>query len=175
MNRTAKKTLSQGPFLVLFSLLTTGWLTAQPRKTIDFSRLVVVGDSLAAGVQNGSLEDSQQLHGFANLIAQQANTHLQLPLIFPPGAPNTLELLSGGFPPVIAPAPGTLPPDPREDPFTPVTDLAVPLQTVADALNRLPSANFTTADETQLATNLVLGFPCPVLAPPLSCEPLTQM
>jgi lysophospholipase L1-like esterase len=172
MNRTAKKTLSQGPFLVLFSLLASGWLAAQPRKTIDFSRLVVVGDSLAAGVENGSLEDTQQLHGFANLIAQQANTHLQLPLIFPPGAPNTLELVSAGFPPVIAPAPGTLPLIPREDPLTPVTDVAVPLQTVADALNRLPNADFTTTDETQLATNLVLGFPCPIL---LSCTPLTQV
>lgn len=175
MNRTAKKTLSQGLFLVLVELLASGWLAAQPRKTIDFSRLVVVGDSLAAGVQNGSLEGTQQLHGFANLIAQQAGAHLQLPLIFAPGAPNTLELVSAGFPPVIAPAPGTLPLDPREDPFTPVTDLAVPLQTVADALNRLPNADFTTNDETQLATNLVLGFPCPVLAPPLSCQPLTQV
>ena len=76
MNRMTKKVLSQGLFLFFFSLATTGWLAAQAGKTIDFSTLVVVGDSLAAGVQNGSLEDVQQLHGFANVIAQQLGTPL---------------------------------------------------------------------------------------------------
>jgi len=45
----------------------------------DLSRLVVVGDSLSAGFQNGSLLDSQQVHGYANLVAQQAGANLRLP------------------------------------------------------------------------------------------------
>jgi len=36
----------------------------------NLSRLVVVGDSLSAGVQNFSLLDSQQPHGYASVIAR---------------------------------------------------------------------------------------------------------
>ena len=61
---------------------------------------------------------------------------------------------------------------PRLNPFERVTDLAVPLQTVADALNRKPDNNLKSTDETQLATDLVLGFPCPVL---FACPALTQV
>jgi GDSL-like Lipase/Acylhydrolase len=175
MNTPAKKALSQGLAFLLFTFAVAGWLPAQNRKTVDFSKLVVVGDSLAAGVENGSLEDVQQVHGFANVISQQIGPpFLVLPLVPPPGAPNTLELISGGFPPVIAPDPA--PPltlfDVRENPGDQATDLAVPLQTVADALSRLPSAVPTT-DETQLATDIVLGFPCPLLG--ISCQPLSQV
>jgi lysophospholipase L1-like esterase len=138
----------------------------------DLGRLVFVGDSLAAGVQNGSLEASQQLHGFAAVIARQAHTDLILPLVPYPGAPNTLELVSPGFPPIIEPVPGTLV-VPRLDPFAPITDLAVPLQTVADALNRVPNSDITTTDETQAATDLVLGYPCPIIV--VSCTAQTQV
>ena len=69
MNTPTKKRLSQGLASLFFTFGLAGWLPAQNRKTVDFSRLVVVGDSLAAGVENGSLEDSQQVHGFANVIA----------------------------------------------------------------------------------------------------------
>jgi hypothetical protein len=172
MNRMTKKVLSQSLFLFFFSLATTGWLAAQAGKTIDFSTLVVVGDSLAAGVQNGSLEDVQQLHGFANVIAGQIPTNLVMPLVPAPGAPNTLELISAGFPPDIQPTPGTLP-FLRDDVHTPVTDTAVPLQTVADALTRVPSTDLMTTDETQLATDIVLGFPCPLLG--LPCQPSSQV
>lgn len=144
--------------------LVIGAAQAQVRRAPDISRLVVVGDSLAAGVQNGSLADFQQIHGFANVIAKQMYTRLSLPLVPYPGAPNTLELVSTDFPPVIKPVPGTLP-FPRLNPFERVTDVAVPLQTVSDALNRRPDNNLNSTDETQAATDLVLGFPCPVLYP----------
>src|SRR5215472_14726476 len=108
---------------ILLALAVVAPLRAQDWKKIDFSRLVVVGDSLAAGVQNGSLEFSQQEHGFASVIARQAFA----PLVPYPGAPNTLELISAGFPPVIQPVPGTLF-FPRINPFAEVTDVAVPLQ-----------------------------------------------
>ena len=174
MNTPTKKRLSQGLASLFFTFGLAGWLPAQNRKTVDFSRLVVVGDSLAAGVENGSLEDSQQVHGFANVIAQQIGVPLVLPKVPPPGAPNTLELISPGFPPVIEPNPA--PPltflNVRENPGEQATDVAVPLQTVADALNRVPSV-VVTNDETQLATDIVLGFPCPLLGFP--CKPLTQV
>jgi GDSL-like Lipase/Acylhydrolase len=172
---TPTKALSQGLAVVFFTLGFSGLLPAQNRKTVDFSRLVVVGDSLAAGVENGSLEDSQQVHGFADVIAQQIGTPLVLPLVPFPGAPNTLTLVNpGGFPPVIEPV--SAPPlsllNVRKNPGDQATDLAVPLQTVADALTRVPSPVNTT-DETQLATDIVLGFPCPLLGFP--CQPLSQV
>jgi lysophospholipase L1-like esterase len=136
-----------------------------------FSKLVVVGDSLAAGVENGSLVDFQQEHGFAKVIARQMHVPLSLPLVPYPGAPNTLDLVDPSFPSVIQPVPGFLV-FPRLNPFEEVTDVAVPLQTVSDALNRKPNRTLTSTDETQLATNLVLGFPCPVLIP---CPARTQV
>jgi lysophospholipase L1-like esterase len=173
MNTPTKKRLSQGLASLFFTFGLAGWLPAQNRR-LDFSKLVVVGDSLAAGVENGSLEDSQQVHGFANVIAQQIGVPLMLPKVPPPGAPNTLELISPGFPPLIEPNPA--PPltflNVRENPGEQATDVAVPLQTVADALNRVPSV-VVTNDETQLATDIVLGFPCPLLGFP--CQPLTQV
>jgi lysophospholipase L1-like esterase len=165
------KLKSRGAMLCSLACALATTLPAQVVKNVDLSRLVVVGDSLAAGVENGSLEASQQRHGFAKVIARQIGTPLELPLVPYPGAPNTLELVDTDFPPTIKPVPGTLL-FPRLNPFDRVTDVAVPLQTVADALNRKPDNNLSSTDETQLATDLVLGFPCPVL---FACPALTQV
>ena len=91
---------------VLIMLLAMVFPVAAQNKA-DLSRLVVVGDSLSAGFQNGSLLDSQQVHGYANVIAQQAGVNLNLPLIAPPGIPNVLVLVSVGPPPTLSTAPGT--------------------------------------------------------------------
>lgn len=158
---------------LLFISSVPGLFAAPPERSgkDTFSKLVVVGDSLAAGVENGSLVDFQQEHGFAKVIARQMHVPLSLPLVPYPGAPNTLDLVNPSFPPVIQPVPGFLV-FPRLNPFEEVTDVAVPLQTVSDALNRKPNRTLTSTDETQLATNLVLGFPCPVLIP---CPARTQV
>ena len=50
----------------------------------NFKTTVFIGDSLTAGYQNGSLLDTQQPNGYANLVAQQAKFSLALPLIAPP-------------------------------------------------------------------------------------------
>jgi len=62
----------------LVLVLTTAVLPASAQRKADLTRLVIVGDSLSAGFQNGSLLDSQQVHGYANLLAQQALTPLPL-------------------------------------------------------------------------------------------------
>ena len=117
--------------LVLIVLVALA-LPARGQKRANLERLVVVGDSLSAGFQNDSLLDSQQVHGYANLIAQQAQTNLPLPLISFPGVPNVLELISPGPPPIVAPLPG-LPGD-RENPLVQVSDLAVPGANLHDVL-----------------------------------------
>jgi hypothetical protein len=61
--------------------------------TPSFATTVVIGDSLSAGFQNGSLLDSQQPNGWASLVATQANFTLTLPLIASPGAPAVLKLV----------------------------------------------------------------------------------
>jgi lysophospholipase L1-like esterase len=121
---------------------------AQPA---DLSRLVVVGDSLMAGFQNGSLRGSQQVHGVAAVIARQAGVPLSQPLIDEPGIPNALQLISLGPPLVIAPLPGQS--SGRIDYFTQPTNLSVPGHTVADALRLRPGY------PPQNLTDLILGFP----------------
>ena len=133
---------------------------------VDLSRFVVVGDSLAAGFQNFSLLETQQVNGPANLIAQQARIPLELPLVPYPGIPNVLTLVSAGVPPVVAPVPDPPPAFLRLNPATQATNLAVPGHALANAI-------FTRPDGTADAlTNAVLGFPTPFLVPG---TPLSQM
>ena len=121
----------------------------------NFKTTVFVGDSLTAGFQSGSLLDTQQPNGFANLIAKQANFSLSLPLIAPPGAPSVLQLTSLGPPPVLTPASGTTPG--RDNLKLQPTDLAVPGHTLNDLLNTKPPLIPSTPEDT--ITYLVLGFP----------------
>lgn len=138
-------------------LVSTCTVWAQQRHQADFSRLVVVGDSLSAGFQNFSLVQSGQVWGYANLIAQQARTPLILPLIAEPGIPNKLILIPGQAQTIVQ-APGIS--TGRTSPQVQVTNLAVPGHSVLDALNRKPSFPIVNpADQVQTLTNVVLGFP----------------
>jgi lysophospholipase L1-like esterase len=121
----------------LISLFFAGLIPALAGQLGNF---VVIGDSLSAGLQNGTLRGCQQLRGYANLIANQAGSPLVLPLIADPGIP-----------------PGAA----RINPSSQVTDLAVPGQTVQQALSMRPNfATFPVAPEpVQTMTNFVLGFP----------------
>jgi lysophospholipase L1-like esterase len=150
-------------FSASFFLLFPGLADAQKGHKVDFSRLVVVGDSLSAGFQNFSLLDTEQSHGYASLLAQQAGTTLTLPQVPYPGAPNVLSLVSLGPPPVIAPTGGTLPAIPRDNPAQQPTNLAVPGVTIAQVLTQKPDLAATSPID-QLA-NIVLGFPSPFLIP----------
>lgn len=121
-----------------------------PRKA-DLSRLVVVGDSLSAGFQNGSLIETAQVNGYAALVASQAGVPLPLPLIASPGFPNVLTLVAAGPPPVIAPAAGVS--SGRVNPLQQPFNLAVPGHRVQDALTARPNLPVNSL------TDLVLGFP----------------
>lgn len=122
--------------------------------TTDFTSVVFIGDSLTAGYQNGSLLDTQQVHGYAALVAQQANFKFALPLIAYPGAPSVLQLKSIS-PLDIEPAPGTT--TGRDDITVTPTDVAVPGAFVNDVLNTY--ATPTPATGQQEINTLVLGFP----------------
>lgn len=148
------------PVMITVLALFAWTLPARAQNTASFSQFIVIGDSLSAGFQNGSLLDRQQVHGYANLVAQQAGANFPLPLIAPPGIPNVLELVSPGPPPVITIAPGTS--TGRDDPFTQVFDLAVPGANLHDALFTKPV--FPIDD----LTDLILGLPGLLATPPIS-------
>ena len=129
--------------------------TKHKSATPGFDTTVVIGDSLAAGFQNGSLLDSQQPNGWASLVAKQAGFSLVLPLIAPPGAPAVLQLVSLGPPPVTRQAPGISPG--RDNPTAQPYDLAVPGQNLVDVLNRTPVLVPTTDED--IITDAVLALP----------------
>ena len=136
--------------LILIPVLIVS-LFAGAAEGIDLSRLVVIGDSLSAGFQNGSLVGFQQRHGYASLLAEQIGVDLPLPLIVAPGIPNVLTLVDPGPPPVIGMVPGSS--EGRIDPLTQPLNLAVPGHTVEDALTARP--NLPVDD----LTDLILGLP----------------
>ncbi|MHB8348377.1 MAG: SGNH/GDSL hydrolase family protein [Acidiferrobacterales bacterium] len=130
-------------------------ISTSHRHSANFTTTVFIGDSLTAGFQNGSLLDTEQPNGYANLIAKQASFQLALPLIAPPGAPAVLQLVSVGPPPVIQQEPGTT--TGRDNPTVQPTDLAVPGHLLTDLINRAPSTVPTSNED--IITDLVLGFP----------------
>ena len=137
---------------------------AQAKNVGNFSNTVFLGDSLTAGYQSGSLLDTQQVHGWAPLLAKQAEFNIIQPLIAYPGAPNVLQLVSLGPPPVIT---SVCPPSGipsvcgtttgRDNFATQVTDLAVPGALLNDVMNTVPLVN--PAQGQQQLNQLVLGFP----------------
>ncbi len=132
-------------------------LQAQQAKNAgNFSNTVFLGDSLTAGFQSGSLLDTTQVHGWAPVLAAQAGFNIVQPLIAYPGAPNVLQLVSIGPPPVITTAPGTS--TGRDNFATQVTDLAVPGALLNDVMNTVPEVNPAPGTQAQL-NQLVLGFP----------------
>jgi phospholipase/lecithinase/hemolysin len=140
-------------------------IVSAKEKPADLSRFVVMGDSLSAGVENFSLLYSQQPNGYGSLIADQAHTPLPLPLVPYPGAPNVLQLKSGGPPPgpppVIEPAPGTLL-FPRLNPLQEPFNISVPGITVGEAITMRPTLDPNAPPVQQWAT-IVLGFPALLL------------
>src|ERR1700722_6450711 len=138
---------------------------AQAKNAGNFSNTVFLGDSLTAGYQSGSLLDTQQVHGWAPLVAKQASFNIVQPLIAYPGAPNVLQLISLGPPPAVT---AVCPPSGipsvcgtstgRDNFATQVTDLAVPGALLNDVMNTVPLVNPAPGSQAQL-NQLVLGFP----------------
>ncbi|HEY0784993.1 MAG TPA: SGNH/GDSL hydrolase family protein [Acidobacteriaceae bacterium] len=120
-----------------------------------YTRVVFLGDSLTAGFQNGSLLDTQQVHGYDALVAQQAGFSDVLPLIAAPGAPAVLKLVSVSPIPVVEQTPGTT--TGRDNPALQVTNLAVPGHTLHDLIYH--ATTLSPATDEDIITDLVLGFP----------------
>jgi lysophospholipase L1-like esterase len=132
-------------------------LSAAPedRRDQDGSKLgtfVVVGDSLSAGFQNFSLNDTGQPHGFAAVTAGQAGASLPLPLFSYPGIPPALTLTSTGQ---IIRAAGV---GARENPSVQAYNLSVPGFTVANALS-YPFPGSPATNPIDALSDLILATP----------------
>lgn len=119
------------------------------------AKVVVLGDSSSAGYLNSSLLDTQQVHGWASVVAQQGGFPLALPLIAYPGFPPVSQLVTFGYPPVLAPAPGTT--TGRDNPDVSPDNLAVPGFKAADLLTTMAVPVPTTSYE--IFNNYVLAYP----------------
>ena len=142
-------------------ILLCGSAFSEKQPPAVLSNLVVVGDSLSAGVQNFSLLGTQQVNGFATLIAEQANVPLVLPLVPYPGVPNVLHLTSLN-PVTVAPVSVQPVTFPRSNPCQQPTNLSVPGVTLAQALSLIPSAPTPATPPVEVWADIVLGFPNPL-------------
>lgn len=138
----------------------------------DFSRFVVVGDSLSAGVQNFSLHEDHQPYGYAALIAKQIRVDLRLPLVASPGIPPALTLASPGPPPVLGKEPGES--TGRLDPFTQTFNVSVPNLKINEVLESRPNCVLDPSVGgirlVDVYTELVLGFPACIMGGPFLSE-----
>jgi phospholipase/lecithinase/hemolysin len=129
--------------------------SASKSATPGFDKTVVIGDSLSAGFENGSLLDTQQPNGWASLVAKQGGWNLVLPLVGPPGIPAVLQLVSVGPPPVTTQVSGTT--KGRDNPTAQPTDLAVPGHLLGDLISRTPV--LVPASDEDIITDVVLALP----------------
>ena len=119
--------------------------------------IVVVGESLAAGLVNFSLHEDDQRRAFPQLIARALGVSLAAPLFQPPGVGEAI-----GFPslPTLVPHEGqttVLKDLPNEAAFD---NLSIPGLTVAEAIQRRPAPPMVHEnDAKQTALNFVLGTP----------------
>ena len=120
----------------------------------NFSKIVVLGDSLSAGYYNGSLNEYTQPKSCANIVSEKAGHPLTLPLISFPGIPIAYHLKGfdhvTGFPilQLNGDTMGSL-----MYPTVQPTNLAVPGQTSVDCLQKKPVIPPSSL------TDLILGFP----------------
>jgi lysophospholipase L1-like esterase len=117
----------------------------------DFTRMAVLGNTVAAGLQNGGLSETHQVRSFVALLARQvgkqvishgATTAQTGEFVIPgygdPGSPGTVELTSL-VPAVILPITTTGAPV-NLTYQAPYNNLGVPAATLGDALNTVTSS-----------------------------------
>ncbi len=120
--------------------------------TTTLSSVVFLGDSLTAGMQNGSLFDTGQAHSFPALLAAQAGFSLVQPLIAAPGIPAEEQLTSSAFPYGVYGLTGTS--AGRENTTVQATNLAVPGVTAGELISLSAQSNGGNA-----LVSPILGYP----------------
>ena len=149
-------------FLILFLISRSAAYAQEP---VSFLNLVSVGDSIAAGFQNGVLSESGQVNAFPSLIARQARTFHFFPLIPAPGFGTEVRLIDPGPPPLVEIAEATV--GTKGFPLIVPQNLAVPGHNIGEALGVRPDLPVDSLEDAILGVPiLLLGEASPV--PPLS-------
>ncbi|MBV8817290.1 MAG: hypothetical protein JO022_02965, partial [Acidobacteriaceae bacterium] len=162
--------------LVAIGLVSTAGLYGQ--KKADFSNFVVTGDSLTAGYQSAQLIETGQVVGYANVIAKQAGTSLNLPLIPAPGFPQIDLVNAFGTNQFAVPNPLSM--FVLRSSNSPTKDLAVPGFTVEDYVWTVPKcvpdlSNPLTAPINIMASEILLDITNPLTGANCTGTPLSQM
>jgi lysophospholipase L1-like esterase len=133
----------QAGVLALALLMVGGAAFAQVNTgAANFATYVAFGDSLTAGFSNGSINERFQRNSYPALIYRQATgktTGFEQPLVSAPGLPGALRL-TGLFPTVITPTPGTGQPLNLNLP-RPYNNMAVPGASLHDLLTKTMSTS----------------------------------
>ncbi len=130
------------------------------RPAFDPRSMIVVGDGIAAGMNDFALRETYQKQSFPALVAAQLKTAMALPLIEAPGLGNV-----PGFPalPVRVPGPSQTTVRSQFPPPLFVQNLSVPGAKLTDVLTRKPGWPLIQADAQQTLTNMILGYPALIL------------
>ncbi len=131
------------------------------RPAFDPRSMIVVGDGIAAGMNDFALRETYQKLAFPALVAAQLNTAMELPLIEAPGLGSV-----PGFPvlPVRVPGPGQTTVRTQFPPPLFVQNLSVPGAKLTDVLTRKPGWPLVQPnDPQQTLTNMILGYPALIL------------
>jgi hypothetical protein len=126
-------------------------------RTLDPTRLLVLGEGLAAGMTNFSLFERDQRESFGAQMARQMKVDFAQPYIQAPGLGD-----APGFPRLPVRAPHDLQTTVLSEfpPKGPVANLSVPGLTVAEAIGRRPALPLVQRDDAkQTAINFILGMP----------------
>jgi hypothetical protein len=135
--------------------------TVSAQRTLDVTQVIVMGEGLAAGVQDFGLRSEYQKQSFAAVLARQMKTILPQPLLQGPGL-----AVVPGMPTLPAILPTTRQTTVREG-FPPslfVFNLSVPGLRLAEAVSLRPAEPLVRSkDPKQTLINLILGYPSLVL------------
>lgn len=134
---------------------------------LDISTMVVLGESLAAGVGDFSLSSDRQCQGFANQLAAHFGTDLPTPLFQSPGVPIDSKASTGlprlGQTTVF-----------EKYPPVPFGNLSIPGLRLEECFQLRPCTPLVSTDNPkQTLVNLILGSSSSVMGP--GQKPLSQL
>ncbi|MBX7221999.1 MAG: hypothetical protein K1Y36_18755 [Blastocatellia bacterium] len=138
--------------------------------SVNFDRLVFIGDSLTAGYQSGAIFQTGQDNGYSADIIKQTKAKVTFPVISNPGlAPNSQFTLSkpicqSAFPVGFLNITTIQGAGTRLNPQEQATNLAIPGHTVGDLLTLKPKPITASAN----LTDVMLGLPGLLANPPIA-------
>jgi GDSL-like lipase/acylhydrolase family protein len=151
---------------LVLAIMVSASVSVRAQNGVDFTMYVAIGDGFTAGMQDGALHAASQQAAYPVLVANAAATTIALPLLAEPGVPTPNPVTGLGL---LVQRPGTCDyteldlatgrSTGRLDPALHATNVAVPYQTVGDAIGARWSIDPTNSNDPDSFEDFVLGFP----------------